>query len=71
MPSDKSKNKRCCLPPEQFVTLTTTLAIALSQGMTTAEIDSLSNFFETLSIQLAAISAQKSFCQGDEPTLIA
>ncbi len=70
MPDNSSKNKRCCLPPEQFVTLATTLAIALSQGLTTAEIDSLSNFFDTLSTQLAAISAQKSFCKGDEPTLI-
>ncbi len=69
--ADKSnQDRRCCLPPEQFITLATALAITLSQGLTTDEIDSLSNFFDLLSTQLAALSSQKSFCEGEGTQLI-
>lgn len=69
--SDKtSKKKRCCLPPEEFVTLTTAFAIALSRGLAVEEIESLSNFFDALSVQLAAIAAQKEFCEGEGSEIV-
>ncbi|MFA9382025.1 MAG: hypothetical protein ACERKO_13300 [Acetanaerobacterium sp.] len=70
MKEKKPQKRRDCIPPEEFVALATALAITLTRGLSTAEIDSLSNFFQLLAVQIAAISSQKSFCSGEGSDLL-
>ncbi len=67
---DKAFKNKCCIPPQELVTLATALSIALTNGLNSEEIEALSNFLELLSVQVAVIGAQQQFCKKGETELI-